>query len=98
MSQLYDLKIVGGETIEITEEQKKKILSYSGTTGFLEIGDSLVRTSAIMAIVPSKKDHPKFKEYVRHKNNSGSKISFETYLDEINYPRQVNNKLGDGNE
>jgi hypothetical protein len=100
MSQLYELKLAGGDSIEITKTEAEAITDgiAESDTGFIKLGESFVRANSIMAILPSKKSHPKFREYVNFKNSSGNKMSFETYLDEINYPRQVNDKLGAGND
>jgi hypothetical protein len=88
----FVLKLVGNEEVEVDELTADRIRDAikNGAESFdLETG--WVRTSGIMAILPNRRAHPKYSRYLKEKNQYNYKGSFETYLDEINYPREVAN-------
>lgn len=86
MSKLYDLKLMGNEVIEITEEQKVNIVeAVVNDRSHISVGESFIKVSAIMAIMPSKKNNPYYSQYLKFKNDTGKNIPFDNYLDQIGY-------------
>lgn len=93
MSKLYEVILFGNERIEISEEQAEQIKGLADKDTSFEVENAWFKSSAIMAILPSKKNHPKFTAWQNFLGSSGSRVSFETYLDQINYPRNTDNLL-----
>ena len=67
-----------------------------GDSEYIYINDSFIKLTAIMGIVSmadtqqakdlkSGKNHPKYKSYLREKNNYNFKGSFDSYLNAIDY-------------
>jgi hypothetical protein len=86
----FVLKLVGNEEVEVDELTANQIRDAIkwGAESF-DLGTGWVRTSGIMAILPNRRAHPKYSRYLIEKNQYNYKGSFETYLDEINYPRSI---------
>lgn len=93
---LFLVKLVGDEEIEVNQEQADAIkLAIESGAASITIGDAWIRSTGIMSITPSQRDHPKYRLWIREKGN-GYRSSFETFLDEINYRRTKQKQLPKG--
>lgn len=89
----YNLKLVSNETIEITDEEAETLKTQIEQLTSISVQGAWIRTSAIMAILPSKKNDPNYQKYLNDKNNYNYRGSFESWQDEAGIKRIENDRI-----